>query len=113
MLQMKADQIGGAVVRRVFNSGGKQMRPGTYLTAEEVLNFPYANRQALADKHFIELYPKGLAATTKAERFVVSAGFGRFHVLEGKKLNDEPIDREQAYALAGIPAPPKMERRKK
>jgi hypothetical protein len=115
MFQMRADQIGGAIVRRSFSSGGTRLVAGTKLTAEQVLAFPTTNRNALADKRYIDLFPaSGDAPTTgSSERFVVSAGFGRFHVIQGKKLNDEPLDREQAYALAGVPAPPQAVRRKK
>jgi hypothetical protein len=116
MFRMAIDQIGGAVVRRTFSSGGRRLVAGMKLTREEVLSFPTANRNALAEKTFIDLYPlsgSSDAPTGKTDRFVVSAGFGRFHVIEGRKLNDEPLDREQAYALAGMEAPPKATRRKK
>src|SRR5436189_45618 len=100
MFQMRAEEIGGAVVRRTFTSGNKRLMPGTTLTREEVLAFPTLNRNSLAEKRYIDLFPKNNNAptTTKAERFVVNAGFGHYHVIEGKKLTDEPVDREQAYA---------------
>lgn len=107
MFQMAASEIGGAVVRRVFSSGGKQLTPGTRLSSEEVLRIPTINRSALINKKYIEVYPKGdliAPGASGSERFVVSMGFGKFIVLEGKKLCD-PIDREQAYALAGQPVP--------
>jgi hypothetical protein len=116
MFQMRPEQIGGAIVRRTFSSGGTRLTSGTKLSAEQVLAFATANRNALVDKRFIDLFPKsgGIDSVSEsAERFVVSAGFGRFHVIEGRKLNDEPLDREQAYALAGTEAPPKVARRKK
>lgn len=116
MFQIPADQIGGAVVRRTFSSRGKRLISGTRLSAAEVLAFPQANRNALSDKHYIDLFPKGgvdSSVSASGERFVISAGFGRFYVIEGKKLNDDPLDREQAYALAGTQAPPKPGRKKK
>ena len=116
MLQIKADEVGGAVVRRVFKTGGRQITPGTVLSREEVLAFPVINRRALADKRYIDLFPRNpenpRGAEEKAERFVISAGFGRFFVIEGKKLNDEAITREEAYALCGM-KPPKKGRSKK
>lgn len=113
MFQLKEHEIGGAIVRRTFTTDGKKLVPGQRLTEQEVLSFPTLNRMALAEKRWIDLVPKNgtTAAPEKAERFVISAGFGNFHVIEGKKLNDEALDREQAYALAGI-APPKQVRRK-
>ncbi|HVM96147.1 MAG TPA: hypothetical protein VMT89_07145 [Candidatus Acidoferrales bacterium] len=115
MFQMADNEIGGAIVRRTFRSGGRQLFTGARLTAQEVLSFPKANRNALAEKRYIDLIPKAdqTSVAAKGERFVINAGFGKFYVIEGKKLNDEPIDREQAYALAGTEAPPKVQRRSK
>lgn len=107
MFQMKASEIGGAVVRRVFTSGGKQLTPGTRLSEADVLRIPAINRNALIGKKYMEIYPKGDAANlggVAAERFVVSMGFGKYIVIEGRKLCD-PIVREQAYALAGQDMP--------
>ena len=114
MFQLPVNEIGGAIVRRTFMTGGKKLLPGQRLTAEEVLSFPPLNRMALAEKRWIDLIPKASnnrKAPEQGERFVVSAGFGSFHVIEGKKLNDEALDREQAYALAGT-VPPKPVRKK-
>jgi hypothetical protein len=60
---------------------------------------PVANRQALIDKRFIEVFPKD--ATGAGERHIVSAGFGKYHVIEGKKLNEFPLTKQEADALAG------------
>lgn len=37
-------------------------------------------------------------------RHIVSTGFGFYNVLEGKRLNAEPLSREEAEALAAAPA---------
>lgn len=116
MFQIAADQIGGAIVRRTFSSsrdGGKRFVAGQRLSGDEVRSFPAINRNSLIEKRYIDVFPQGGEMQTKGERFVISSGFGKFHVIEGKKLNDEALDREQAYALAGMVAPPKGERRKK
>lgn len=118
MFSIRDNEIGGAIVRRQINTGGKAIAPGTRLSRSEVLAFLPVNRMALINKRFLDVYPIGggdaaAATSSQGERFVVSAGFGRFHVIEGKKLNDEAIDREQAYALAGIAAPEKATRRRK
>ena len=77
------------------------------------MSFPKLNRMALAEKRYIDLVPKGaVGSAASGQRFVISEGFGRFNVIEGKKLNEEALDREQAYALAGID-PPKQVRRVK
>ena len=109
MFQIPAEQIGGAVVRRTFTTGGKRLTPGMQLSAEQVLAFPKLNRMALAEKRYIDLFPKNPNAVSgngASKRYVVSAGFGRFHVIEGRKLNDEALDRDQAYALAGTAPKP-------
>jgi len=117
MFQLKMDEVGGAVVRRVFSTGGKQLTPGTILSREQVLAFPPLNRRALAEKRYIDLFPVNptnpTGAQGNAERFVISAGFGRFFVIEGKKLNEEAITREEAYALCGMHAPKKKGKGKK
>ena len=115
MHQMRADQIGGAIVRRTFKAGDQRLFSGMRLTREQVLAFPTLNRNSLAEKRYIDLFPitETAAPSGATERFVISGGFGKFHVIEGKKLNDEPLSREQAYALAGQPEPPKVIRRRK
>lgn len=111
MFRIDDSEIGGAVVRRTFNNGGKRMIAGMRLSAEEVLSFRRANRNSLAEKAYIDIFPRGGAMQEKGERFVINAGFGRFFVIEGKKLNADALDREQAYALAGTEPPPKQQRR--
>jgi hypothetical protein len=119
MLMLKDNQIGGAIVRRVFSSGGKQVTPGTKLSRDEVLLMPAGNRYALVNKKYIDIFPAGgddVSMGVKPDRFVISLGFSQFHVIEGKRLTDKPISREQAYALAGQPMPegkPSAARRRK
>lgn len=111
-------QIGGGIVKRTFNNGGRHMRSGERLTAEEILGWPTANRQALIDKKFIEVWPKGdvshpLGSVEPAGRHLVSLGSGRFNVVEGRVVNTEPLTRSQAMALAGIePVRPKKKPQK-
>ena len=100
MFQMPAKEIGGAIVRRTFSCGGKQLQSGMKLTAEQVLAMPTLNRMALVDKRYMDLVP--VASTqAKGERFVMHDGSTGYFVLEGRYINDEALDREQAYALAG------------
>ena len=115
MFQMPANQIGGAIVRRQVRTSNGDWQPGMRISAADVLAMPQVNRNALVDKKYIELFPKGgdQAVAAEGERFVISVGFGKYMVIEGKKLTDEPIDREQAYALAGKPEPASKPRRQK
>ena len=105
MFQMPTHEIGGAIVRRTFQCGAKRVTSGQRLTGDEVKAMPVANRNALVEKKYMDLIPNGGGVAAKGERFVISAGFGRFYVVEGRKLNAESLDREQAYALAGTAAP--------
>lgn len=96
---MLAQEIGGGIVRRGFTMGAERVRSGRELTKEELLSMPPANRNALVEKKYIELYPERPAAP--GQRHVVSAGFGRFDVIEGRKLNASPMTKEEANKLAG------------
>lgn len=97
MLEISDKDIGGARVRRTFTNNGKQMRMGDQLTTEEVLAFPTANRRALSDSNFIEIYPK--SPIIGNERFIVGIGKNQFNVIEGRVLNTEPLTREAAEKL--------------
>lgn len=99
--------IGGAIVRRRFTSHGKDLMNGMVLAAGEVALINPNNRKALIDNGFIQIFPKPVRShleadvdKVQAERHVVSLGFGRWDVIEGKKINKEPLTREQAQALA-------------
>lgn len=97
MLEMKDADIGGARVRRTFTRGEQQLKMGDMLTAEEVLAIPIANRRALTDSNFIELYPK--APGSGGDRMMVGVGKDEFNVIEGRVLNDEPLSRKEAEKL--------------
>jgi len=104
-----ADQdIGGARIRMGFTRGNQRMKAGEHLTADEVRSIPLANRRALASAGYIEVYPTRTevvhreAAAKPGDRFIVSVGKGQFNVIEGHRLNDEPLTREAAEALARV-----------
>lgn len=96
-------EIGGAIVRRPFTRHGVYLRGGDRLTADEVRAIPIANRSALIDSHFLELFPTPEFALTSlpmpADRFMVHRGAGMYDVIEGRRLNDEPLAKEAAEAL--------------
>ncbi len=95
--------IGGGIVTRTFRDGAVQRKvndPNTgFLTVAQIMAMPAANRQALIDKKYIAIYPR---TPGNAERFVVSAAFGKFDVIEGVRVTDAPVAKDEAYALAGI-----------
>lgn len=111
MIPLHPNQIGGARVQRGFNMGGKRLLSGHNLTGDEVRSIPHANRVALVEKGFLVLWPVDAGNGPGQQpagnvRFVRPIGFGRYDVIEGRKLNDEYLDKESAYALAGIEMPP-------
>jgi len=101
MLIADAD-IGGARVRRVFNSsklGTK--KPGSHLTAEEVLSIAVPNRRALQEAGFIEVYPRssppGSREPQKLHRIKVAGG--RYEIIKGNKVTPEPVDWEESERI--------------
>lgn len=103
LLRLTDDQIGKGVVHRGFTARGVYLRRGTELTREQVLDINPVNRQAMIDKSFLHVFPRAeIQEPEPMDRHVVSLGFGKFDVVEGVKLNDAPLTKEAAYALAGV-----------
>jgi hypothetical protein len=94
-------EIGGGVVRRRFTMNGETLPVGTHLTAAQIASI--ANGRSLIRIGHIHTYPRipGSAAEQSGNRFVVNLGFGKFDVIEGRKLNDEPMTKDDALVLAG------------
>jgi hypothetical protein len=97
------DLIAGGQVTQGFRSGDKFLAAGTLLSKETICSWPTVNRNALIEKGYVMVYPK----VPGMDRHVVSCGFGKFNVIEGKLLNDEPLTKADAYALAGTEPPQK------
>lgn len=128
-MRIPLDQIGGARVVRQFRMNGDIVRVGTTMTREQVMAMNAVNRAHLLDR-FLLVWPKpvvGLASaadlgagpaervthSAESSRFVVPLGFGRgYDVVEGVKLNQKAVDRETAFALAGMPLPPSEKTRR-
>lgn len=92
---VREENIGGATVNRLFNRIGNPVRVGQTLTREEVLAFPARNRQSLIDGGYLAIHPR-----VAGETHIVSRGFGKFDVIEGRKLNVDPLEsKEEAEAL--------------
>lgn len=109
------ENIGGAYVRRGFTRftkesgpGGQYLKAGTKLTADEVRSIPMVNRRALAVSGALDIYPVapstsaqgGGAAPEDLDRYVIHRGRGDYDVIEGRKLNAEALNKEQAEKLA-------------
>jgi len=96
-------EIGGAIVRRPFTRHGVYLRGGDRLSGDEVRAIPIANRSALIDSHFLEVFPtSGYLPPSdgpNGELYMVHRGAGMYDVIEGRRLNDEPLEKEAAEAL--------------
>ena len=108
--EIREDNIGGAFVKCTFRRGTQFLRAGQHMTAQEVMSINHANRAALVDKGFIAVYPaapKGaghaVEETIRTERHPVHVGRGLYDVIEGRKLTVDPVSKEEAYKLAGLP----------
>lgn len=87
--------IGGAVCRQQFKLGSHTFRWGDTLARDQVLAIPVRNRQALIASGYFDVFPVKEAG----ERFLVSAGKGLFHVVEGVRVTREPVSKDDAEAL--------------
>jgi len=107
-LEIAEHDIGGARIRMGFTRGNVRMKAGEHLSADEVRSIPLANRRALSSAGYIEVYPtrtevvRREAAPAPDDRFIVAVGKGQFNVIEGHRLNDEPLTREAAETLARV-----------
>jgi len=95
--------IGGARVRRVFTARGNVMKAGKHLSSDEVLAIPIANRRALQDAGYIEVYPKSSPAGKREPetRYRIKVGDGQYDIIEGRKINPKPVSREESDRLMG------------
>jgi hypothetical protein len=66
------------------------------LTRDQLLGFNPNNRHALIEANYIVV--RYGAATTPGQRFIIKEKDG-YAVIEGRKLNDKPLDREAAQEL--------------
>lgn len=87
---------------RAFSSYGTRIVAGTDLSRDDLLAMPPANYNSLQGSgHFVP-WPMPPAAPEQppGERFLVARGGGRFDVIEGRKLTDEPLSKADAESLA-------------
>jgi len=101
---MREEEIGGALVCRPFQRGKAWLKGGDELSGDEVRAIPIANRRALIDSHFLELFPVPShfvpPAPPPGDRFIVRRAHDSYDVIEGRRLNDEPLTEKAAMALA-------------
>lgn len=110
-MRLRLEEIGGGIVRRTFKLGDRNVMSGERLDVETLAHMPAANRNALIESGKISVWPKdgGVIAAARvtapapaegARRFIINKGFGNFAVVEGHQLNDAPLDKAAAEALA-------------
>jgi hypothetical protein len=106
MLMIGSNEIGGGYVRLKFTDHERSYKMGEPLTAEKIKSFH--NYRRLIDVGMIAVYPPPHKSTLNgietapvavSERHIVSAGFGRFDVYEGRKLNQKSLSKEDAEKL--------------
>jgi hypothetical protein len=101
MLLVGSNEIGGGYVRTAFSDAVRRYKPGEALTADKIKSFH--NHRRMIEIGKIAVYPPAQNASAPIEqRHVVSAGFGRFDVFEGRKVNDRPLTKDEAEALAAL-----------
>lgn len=109
MIPVRDDDIGGAVVRRRIERGGRPpLLAGARLSRDDVLSMPVANRRSLVATERLWLLPRSGASNAaddvRATSHVVQVGKNQFDVIQGVKLNDAPLSKEAAEELATRPA---------
>ena len=106
MLMIGSNEIGGGYVRLKFTDHSRTYKMGEPLTAEKIKSFH--NYKRLIGVGHIAVYPPAPKATLNGhdnspaalyDRHIVSAGFGRFDVYEGRKLNQKSLTKEDAEKL--------------
>lgn len=102
MRAIRDEDIGGAIVTSAFRRGTEYVLRGTRLSREDVLAIRKPNRNSMIENGVISIYPLAGESPGRApvERHVISRGFGKFDVIEGRQLNDAPMSKEDAEELA-------------
>lgn len=85
------------VVSRSFRVGDRQLSRGTRLAGDELAAM--RNWRALVANRFVEIAPP---QPHQIVRFAISKGFGRWDVLQGRRLNGRPLSKDEATALAAM-----------
>lgn len=101
MTVIQDHMIGGAKVQRGFQRGSEWVKPGTDISRNELLSMPRGNLQAMVDGGRIQLYPPTPAMLGGVgELHMISRGFGKYDIIEGRVLNEEPYTSKEAAETA-------------
>lgn len=104
---MRIEEIGFGRVSRALTVSGQILPRGTKLSHEVLARMPAANRNAMIENRYIEVFPKGVAVREVgdtnvpdgAEAHVVPVGFGKYDVIVGNVVG-AGLSREDADTLA-------------
>ena len=94
---IEPEDIGGAIVRRMFKYGDRQLLRGATLTGDQVRGIRPANLRSMVDKGYLQLWPK--REEIGHELFMVHQGKGSWMVIQGRRLHQGFLNKEQAEAL--------------
>lgn len=90
----EAEILGGTALRR-FNIGAREIKPGTKLLAHEVRGIAPANRKALVEIGSLDVHRR----SEDDENFMIHRGGAKYDVIQGRKINDEPLSKDDAEEL--------------
>lgn len=95
--------LGGAVVRRAYESRGERIMAGAVLSAEAFLGISHAVRRLFVREGRVTPFYQPLATLPPppGTRHIIHRGAGRYDVVHGTVLNVEFLTKEGAEALAG------------
>ena len=100
--EMADADIGGAIVGMGYTTWKDgamvHIKAGTRLTGDQVRAMPKANRRSFISNGTLQIFPTAEAVVGRA-RFMVQVKKDQYDVIEGRKLNDHPLSREEAEAL--------------
>lgn len=94
-------EYGGAIVNRRFTMGERQLERNARLTAEEVASIPRANLHSLINRGYLHPFPPPAEETIlpEGERFLVRRADLKYDVVQGVRVNSEPLAKAEAEAL--------------
>jgi len=117
-------EIGSGIVKQKFNAGGRDRLAGEVITGDELRTWKPQNLRNLMEIGKIACYPASVSVAAPPaqrqvvdpkvshpadpediSRIVVSKGFERFDVIEGRILA-RGVSKSEAHRIAGIPEAP-------
>jgi hypothetical protein len=99
-------RLGGGEVFRPFTANGTLFPSGAKLSREQLMAMQPANLRALVSQRFLQVWPVHEATPSEDDarrgprkRFALPLGGGKFGVVEGWQITDQPVTRAEADHL--------------